>query len=396
METLKNLIEDGSEFLEYNSTYPMIVAVAAIIISYVVNVLMKQFRSDTQQEQSPRRLIFQALRRPIVLSILTYGMYQILHAFDEDTHDTDSPEGILTSLMITIVMTIWAGALFRITSIVLHLLSHHSTNHSVIQPRTLPVFDILAKTTVIAVSIYFIFLTWDVDLTAWMASAGIAGIALSFAAKDSLANLFAGIFLAADAPYQVGDYILLENQLRGEVTRIGIRSIRVLTRDDIEVVVPNAIIGNAHIINETGGPYVKQRLRIPISVAYGSDIDLVRKALLEAAKEIHYACRTPVPQVFFMGFGASGLEHELLFWIQDAADKEPAVDVANCCIYKSFTKHEIEIPYSKHDIYIKQFQSIPSPISTPNMPKLQKIMDQSINQQSENISEDIIEEPETA
>ncbi|MFT5274966.1 MAG: MscS family membrane protein [Cryomorphaceae bacterium] len=86
-------------------------------------------------------------------------------------------------------------------------------------------------------------------MTAWLASAGIIGIAVGFAAKDTLANLFSGVFILADSPYKLGDYVVLEDNSRGKVTQISLRSTRMLTRDDVEVTVPNSITGNTKIIN---------------------------------------------------------------------------------------------------------------------------------------------------
>ena len=117
-----------------------------------------------------------------------------------------------------------------------------------------PLVDTVLKVTLLALAIYFVFLAWDIDVTAWVASAGIVGLALSFAAKDSLSNLFAGVSIAADAPYKMGDFITLDSGERGMVTHIGLRSTRLLTRDDIEVTIPNGVIGNAKIINDSGGP----------------------------------------------------------------------------------------------------------------------------------------------
>ena len=77
---------------------------------------------------------------------------------------------------------------------------------------------------------------------------------MGFAAKDTLANLFAGVFILADAPYKIGDFIVLDGGERGRVTKIGIRTTRILTRDDVEITIPNATIANSKIINESGGP----------------------------------------------------------------------------------------------------------------------------------------------
>ena len=89
----------------------------------------------------------------------------------------------------------------------------------------------------------------------------------------------------ADAPYKENDYINLDSGERGYVTNIGLRSTRLLTRDDIEITIPNSVIANSKIINESGGPNEDERVRINIGVAYGSDIDKVRNILLDIANK---------------------------------------------------------------------------------------------------------------
>ena len=93
----------------------------------------------------------------------------------------------------------------------------------------------MAKTVVVGGAIYLIFQFWGINVTAWLASAGIIGIAIGFAAKDTLANFFAGIFILADTPYNLGDYINLDTGERGKVVHVGLRTTRLLTRDDVEV-----------------------------------------------------------------------------------------------------------------------------------------------------------------
>jgi small-conductance mechanosensitive channel len=247
-------------------------------------------------------------------------------------------------------------------------MSYHARPNSVVQARTLPFFVILTKLIVVGTSIYMGMLAWKTDITAWLASAGIVGIAVGFAAKDSLANFFAGIFIIADAPYKLGDFIQFDDGLRGRVTHIGIRSTRILTRDDIEINIPNSIIGNAKIVNETGGPYAKERVAIPVSVAYGSDVDRVREVLLTTPLGVTYVCEHPAPIVFFQSFGASGLEFEVLCWIEDPAYQENVISDVNFRIYKALARAGIEIPYSKHDVYIKSFPEL-EPLAPQPPPK---------------------------
>jgi len=200
---------------------------------------------------------------------------------------------------------------------------------------------------------YYIFVSWNVDMTAWLASAGIIGIAVGFAAKDTLANLFSGVFIMADSPYKIGDFVVLDGGERGEVTKIGIRSTRILTRDDVEIIVPNAVMGNTKIINESGGRHEKYRIRVQVGVAYGSDIDKVREILMEIGESEEMTCKDPEPRVRFRRFGTSGLDFELLCWIDQPVLRGQISDRLNSTVYKAFKSEGIEIPYSKHDVYIK-------------------------------------------
>ena len=191
-------------------------------------------------------------------------------------------------------------------------------------------------------------------MTAWLASAGIVGIAVGFAAKDTLANLFSGVLILADAPYKIGDYVVLDTGERGMVTHIGIRSTRMLTRDDVELTIPNSIMGNTKIINESGGPYKKFRIRVNVGVAYGSDIDQVKQLLFDVALNETSVCPDPEPRVRFRNFGNSSLDLDLLCWVEDPSLRGKVTDTLLTTIYKEFNKQGIEIPYTKQDLYIKE------------------------------------------
>jgi MscS family membrane protein len=315
-----------------------------LLIRYTFLALARKTETDLDDQ------IVAALRQPIFLSVLFFGLVWAVEPLELPARALYVILGVLK----TLAVLVWSTAAYRVLSAILDEVSRRAEPGSVVQVRTLPVFDILVKVGVVAGGIYFLFLSWEIDVTAWLASAGIIGIAIAFAARDSLANLFAGIFILADAPYKVGDFIVLDGGLRGEVTRIGIRSTRVLTRDDIEVTVPNSIIGGSKIVNEAGGRWPKQRVRVKVSCAYGSDIDQVREVLLSCAQDAANVSDEPEPRVRFRGFGDSGLEFELLAWIDDPVTRGRAVDLLNSRVYKAFGAAGIEIPYSKHDVYIKE------------------------------------------
>lgn len=156
-----------------------------------------------------------------------------------------------------------------------------------------------------------------------------------------------------DAPYKTGDFIILDSGERGVVTQIGLRSTRLLTRDDVEITIPNGVIGNSKIINEAGGPSEKHRIRTAIGVAYGSDIDQVIEILASVAANNAEICESPAPRVRFRTFGESGLGFELLCWIERPVDRGRLSHELNCAIYKAFAQNGIEIPYPQRDVHVR-------------------------------------------
>jgi len=260
---------------------------------------------------------------------------------------------ITADTLYTIAILIWALFMIRLSRILLMHSSRSEQYMPYITSQTLPLFQNLSILFITGLTIYLLFILWHIDMTAWLASAGIIGIAVGFAAKDTLANLFSGVLILADAPYKIGDYIVLDSGERGMVTHIGIRSTRMLTRDDVELTIPNSIMGTTKIINESGGPYKKFRIRVKTGVAYGSDIDQVKEILLQVANAEQKVCADPQARVRFRSFGNSSLDLELLCWVDDPSLRGNVVDALLTDIYKAFNKHGIEIPYSKQDVYIK-------------------------------------------
>ena len=295
-----------------------------------------------------------ALQRPLFITLVVVGLVWAIDGFSISAHSRFIFGGVLK----TVTVIVWSSAALKMGHFLLAAMARHEGRIAFIQPRTLPLFEILMKTVVVGGAVYFAFLAWDVDVTGWLASAGIVGIAVGFAAKDTLANLFAGFFILADAPYQLGDFVQLDKGLRGKVTDIGFRSTRILTRDDIEITVPNAVIANSKIINESGGPWEMERIRVKVAVAYGSDLALVKEVLLSTVVGLEHIATDPAPRVRFRTFGGSGLEHELLAWIDEPVLRGRMLHRVNTRVYDALRAANIEIPYSKQDVYIKEMPAL--------------------------------------
>jgi len=328
------------------------VAAGSLVLALLVRLAFKQLVSLVTRKTATRLddRIVAALRGPVVQSIVLGGFGWAIFG----SGLPDSVEYALMGTIITLAALLWAFAAMRLGRIGLDVISDHVDQIKAIEPRTLPLFDMILTVAVVGGFLYVFCIAWRIPLTSWLASAGIVGIAVGFAAKDTLSNLFSGVFIVADAPYQVGDYVVLDNNIRGQVLEIGMRTTRLLTRDDIEVTVPNAVIANAQIVNETGGPHEKMRVRVKVSVAYGSDVDQVREVLLSCVAGVEHLCDRPSPRVRFREFGDSGLLFELLGWIEEPVFRGRVLDELNTRVYRAFAEEGIEIPYAKYDIYIKE------------------------------------------
>ena len=155
------------------------------------------------------------------------------------------------------MIIVWATAIFRAFVQFIKWYGKTAGSNKLFQQRMVPLFDNVGKLIIFLACAYFLFKSWGWDVTGWLASAGVIGIVVGLAAKDTLSNFFSGVFIMADAPYKENDYIILDSGERGYVSNIGLRSTRIMTRDDIEITIPNSVIANSKIVNESGGPYEK-------------------------------------------------------------------------------------------------------------------------------------------
>lgn len=322
-----------------------------VIAELIVGRMIGRFTSRTKTALDDKLL--RALKRPIAISIMLFGVWLTLSL----SGLSPALVSLTKSAIATLAIVIWTFFLFEIATATINYFSAVRDVLPFFQPQTKPLLLMGSKILIIAAALYLLSNAWSWDLSAWIASAGIAGIAIGFAAKDTLANLFAGIFIIADQPYRIDDYVVLDstnNPIRGKVTHIGLRSTRILTRDDVEVIVPNGIIGNSTIINESGGPYEKFRIAVDCSVAYGSDVDAVEEILLKVAEDEPLVVNYPEARVRFRSFGDSGLIFALLVWVEKPELRGLALHLLNQRIYKALNAAGIEIPYPKRDVYLHQ------------------------------------------
>ena len=261
---------------------------------------------------------------------------------------------IVNRLLASVLLMVMVRVAFRASYIGLRLLGEIRNRYHMIEERTLPLFDVLATVMIVGLGITAFLWIWSINPTAWLASAGVVGIVVGFAAKDTLANLFAGIFIIADAPYKVGDFIVLDSGERGEVTRVGIRSTRVLTGDDAEVTIPNALMANQKIVNESGGRWIKSRLAVRVGVAYGTDADRVISLLEEIAARHDHVAKNPAPRAQMVALADSSVNFDLSVWIDHPSVRGTVAHELYVDVYKTFKNEGIEIPFPQREVWVRR------------------------------------------
>ena len=340
---------------DFFAPYPYLLTLGLVFISYFLGRLLRSVISRSMMKVAAKTEtkaddhLVEYLTRPLVLTTVTLAMMLAVSTFDLPKGLEQAALGLLASILVVS----WLKAGMRTGRVMLELVATNRHRFDVIQERTIPLFDMTFKILLVGLAAYILMLIWGINPTAWLASAGVIGIAVGFAARDTLANLFSGISIIADAPYKIGDFIVLDSGERGKVTHLGMRSTRLLTLDDVEVTVPNAVIANAKIVNESGGPWVKHRIRVPVGVAYGSDPEEVCKILEETAKDHDEVVNYPTPRVRMRAFGASSLDFELLVWIDHPQLRGRIRHELLIGIYKALNQNSIEIPFPQTDIHLR-------------------------------------------
>jgi len=203
-----------------------------------------------------------------------------------------------------------------------------------------------------------------INVMPFIAGAGVAGIAVGFAAKDTLSNLIAGVLLIIDRPFEIGDRIEVwsapaGSATWGDVIDIGLRATRIKTTDNIVIIIPNNEIMKRDIVNYTTISTLI-RVRVNIGVSYEADIRKAKDIIIDVARRMEWVADAPPPKVVVRNFGDSSVDLQLRVWIRNARRRMDTVSFVIDNVKEAFDQAGIEIPYPKRDIQVR-YTIPPSP-----------------------------------
>ncbi|EMA66828.1 small-conductance mechanosensitive channel [Halorubrum aidingense JCM 13560] len=349
----------------------LFVLVASVLAGAVMNfVVVRHLRRYTDRTATDYdSIVVDNLHIPLVTTASLIG-FSVLASVPSVTENTFlTAEQVSTFVgrpAITVIVLVWAFYLNRVVNRLVTKINEEG-KASDTRGRAYefaPVFSNIWTLTVVVAGTATVLLLWEYDISPLLGAAGIAGIALGFAAKESVGNFLGGLALYVDDTYTIGDYLEIDTGEAGTVVAVGIRSTTLRTRDNIDITLPNSMLNEERVVN-LSAPHGQTRLKIDVGVAYGSDIDLVEDVLVGIAEDEESVPNNPAPRARFVGFGDSALEYRLVCWVTRPEHMGRVRHRLNREIYLRFADHGIEIPYATHDVNVRHVTAASVPESNP-------------------------------
>lgn len=334
-----------------------LIATAGILLAAVVGyfilrglLVFLQHRLAAKTETELDDLLVRLLRRALLMSVIFGVLWRVALVWTLDG------TGRLLSALWVVALSL---PISRFVADLLQIFERKvvARTRTKMDDTILPLANRVIQFLVIGVGVLSGMLVMGWEITPLLGVGGVAGLALSFAAKDTLSNLIAGFLLILDQPFQVGDRIEIWGAPKntatwGDVVEIGLRATKVRTTDNLVVVIPNAEMMNRDIINYTAsGEHI--RLRVPIGIGYEADVEKAKELVLQVAAGIEGVMEEPAPVVIIRRFGDSSVDLEARVWVRNARRRRDVEDQLTDGVKAAFDAGGIEIPFPKRDIYVK-------------------------------------------
>ncbi len=194
---------------------------------------------------------------------------------------------------------------------------------------------------------------FGVNVTAFATALGLGGLAISLAARDTIADAIAGFIILVDRPFRIGDRIEIQSVgTWGDVVEIGLRTTRIRTRDNRMVILPNSIISSNQVINYSY-PDPRYRIETHVGVAYGTDIEKVRKLIVDSVSGLEFVLQEKPVDALYVEMGDSAMIFRVRWWIESYVDTRRAVDRVHTALQQVLDANGIECPYPTQSLNLQ-------------------------------------------
>jgi potassium efflux system protein len=183
----------------------------------------------------------------------------------------------------------------------------------------------------------------------WLVAA--LSVGLGFGLQEIFANMVSGIILLFERPIRVGDTVTI-GTVTGKVSRIQMRATTLIDMDQKDLIVPNKTFITSQLINWTLSDAIT-RVVIPVGIAYGSDVDLAHKVMMDTVSSMPLVLADPEPSVLLVGFGDSALNFSIRVFVSELSNRLPVVHDLHIRLEKALREHKIEIPFPQRDVHVR-------------------------------------------
>lgn len=309
-------------------------------VAYIISHWASRLTAFTRTDLDDR--ILKRLAPSISLLITLTGVYLALRTLP-------LPEKLLKTC---------AGGLFIINVVIICVMLYRALNETLLwyversqdqgdgtlARQMVPLAEKIVMLFIVGAALIVVFKHFHYDVLSLVTALGIGSLAIGMAAKDTLSHVISGFTLMIDRPFQIGDRIKLGNGQTGDVLDIGLRSTKIQGLDTTVLIIPNSDLCNSTVINMVRPSSVIQG-RTTVGVGYDSDVEQVKRVLLEIACSCDEVLDEPAPVALFTSFGDSALSMLLLFWVNNPTRLGAVTDQINSAIIRRFREERIDIPF---------------------------------------------------
>jgi len=335
---------------------PVLIIGASVIAAAGINLILKILLKKAEHTGTKLDdIILHAIGKPLYIMVLVAGLYYAVH---ETPYLGEMMNGIdgdyRYRLFLLTVFGTWIVASLVKRTIREYGYELAARTKGEMDDRLVALADMSGTYIIWLLGLMIALSGVGVEIGPVIAGMGIAGLALALAAQNLLSNVFGGMTITIDQLYKVGDRVEFGG-VYGDIYEIKPRYTKIKTLDNMIITIPNSKVINDNIVNYAA-PDTTVRVKIPVSVAYGTDPEKVDKIMLEIVNNTPKVLKTPKPFVRFTQYAESSQNFELLVWIDHYDERHRVLDRIFRDMFKRFKEEGIEIPFNQMDVHLKKDQ----------------------------------------
>jgi MscS family membrane protein len=333
---------------------PIITLGISLIIAIAINVILRILIKKAEKTKTKiDDIVLHAIGKPLYILVIVAGIYYAIHQtpYLADLINRYDQGYRYRHFILTIFVT-WIVASLAKRIIKEYGYDLAARTEGEMDDRLVALADMSVTYIIWFIGIMLALSGIGLEITPFITGMGIAGLAIALAAQNLLSNVFGGVTITLDQLYKVGDRVEMGG-VYGDVYEIKPRYTKIKTLNNTIITIPNSKVINEQIINYAV-PDATVRVKIPVSVAYGTDPERVEEILLEIADKTPLVIKEPIAAVRFTEYASSSQNFELLVWIKHYDDRHPVIDQVLKEIFVRFRKEGMEIPFNQMDVHIKK------------------------------------------